>query len=202
MSQSLEDRTARGDQKVTERPSGLDEPLAQAPPGVCVGGTRNRGSFVVNEASAVLTKRRESAVFRPQDQRSRAAAAVGSGGFRRSACTPFYPQRCGHPLWGQRMRGRLAIFRSALVGGLAAAVVLPHRVPIYGGIYGTAGRTTAASISHQPPSDRQSASVPRSGRGPEFPTSRPWCLRGQVIGLNLLVRLHVLRVVHDSVIST
>lgn len=122
-----------------------------------MGGTRNRGSFVVNEASAVLTKRRESAVFRPQDQRSRAAAAVGSGGLRRSACTPFYPQRCGHPLWGQRMRGRLAIFRSALVGGLAAAVVLPHRVPIYGGIYGTAGRTTAASISHQPPSDRQSA---------------------------------------------
>jgi hypothetical protein len=152
-------RTARRGPKVTERPSGLDEPLAQVPSGVCVGGTRNRGSFVVNESSvvsessvvnesaAVSTQRRDPAVFGPRDLRSRAASAVGFGGFRRSACTPFYPQRCGHPLWGQRIPGRLAIFRSALVGGLAAAVVLPYRVPIYGGIYGTARRTTAASIS-------------------------------------------------------
>jgi hypothetical protein len=128
-----EGRTARRGPKVTERPSGLDEPPVLAPSGFSSGGTRNRGPFVC----------------RPRH------LATGS-------CTPFYPPRCGHPLWGQRKVDAVTIFRSALVGGLAAAVVLSHRVPSYGGIHGTADRPPPPVFFHKPPSDPERTAPDRA----------------------------------------
>jgi hypothetical protein len=147
-------RTARRGPKVTERPSGLDEPLARcrlvlAPTGGCAGGTRNRGSFVFPPCHPPIHP---------------------------DVCTPFYPQCCGHPLWGQRMHDGLTTFRSALVGGLAAAVVLSHRVSSYGGMDGTADRPPPPVFFNGPQSGRTSAWAPRSGRGPAVPTGRFSCV--------------------------
>ena len=125
----------------------------------------------------------------------------------RFVCTPFYPQSCGHPLWGQRNLDGLTTFRSALVGGLAAAVVQSHRVPSYGGIHGIADRPPPpVFFNPEPPSGRLSASAPPSGRGPAVPTGRLSCVEVRdgsagLESLNSLVRVHLLRAVHDSVIS-
>ena len=45
MSSSLEDGTARRGRKVTERPSGLDEPLVLAPSGAGLGWNAEPGAF-------------------------------------------------------------------------------------------------------------------------------------------------------------
>ena len=88
MSSSLEDGTARRGRKVTERPSGLDEPLVLAPSGAGFGWNAEPGAF-------------------------RLPAQV--------------PQRVDTPTGDSGIRAPLRIFKSALVGGLAAAVVLSPR---------------------------------------------------------------------------
>ena len=88
MSSPLEDGAARQSLKVTERPSGLDEPLVLAPSGAGLGWNAEPGAFR-------LCRR--------------------------------VPQSVDTPTGDSGICASLRIFMSALVGGLAAAVVLSHR---------------------------------------------------------------------------
>src|SRR3954470_6145455 len=115
MSSPLEDGAARQSVKVTERPSGLDEPLVQVPSGTGFGRNAEPGAF-------------------------RLPGSLAPG------VDTFCPLKCGHLHWGQRSHALLRIFGSALVGGLAAAVVLSPRDFAIRGEIGTCGRTAAASI--------------------------------------------------------
>ena len=106
MSSSLEDGAARQGRKVTERPSGLDEPLVLVPSGAGLGWNAEPGAF-------------------------RLPAQV--------------PQRVDTPTGDSGIRAPLRIFKSALVGGLAAAVISSPTESTYGGIR-FAEDITAASI--------------------------------------------------------
>src|ERR1700712_6091737 len=106
MSFPPEGRTEGWGSKVTERPLGLDEPLVS----VSADGLLPSGCCFGRNAEP--------------------------GAFRLLTCTPFYPQRCGHPLWGQREVDVITIFRSALVGGLAAGGVgMIRRLSFPGGCW-------------------------------------------------------------------
>ena len=88
MSSPLEDGTARRSQKVTERPSGLDEPLVLVPSGAGFGWNAEPGAFRLPAVPM-------------------GAAAV------RDRCPP----KCGHPHWGQRYTRPSAYLRECTSWG-------------------------------------------------------------------------------------
>ena len=113
MSSSLEDGAARRSRKVTERPSGLDEPLVQMLSGIGFGWNAEPGAFRCPRRSLLPAV---------------SPAVVSSTGDASSvAVSRHVPRRADTPTGDSGAHAILRIFRSALVGGLEAAVVLSQR---------------------------------------------------------------------------
>jgi len=83
MSSSLEDGAARRSRKVTERPSGLDEPLVQMLSGIGFGWNAEPGAFRC-------------------PRRSLLPAVSSAGGASCPGRLTPCPPKSGHPHWGQR----------------------------------------------------------------------------------------------------